>query len=138
MSNTAETRTVIENYIRALQTGEAVARRREFFTEDATWTLAGDLPTSGTWVGPDGIFEGFLPAMLARFDTTRPMSQEVRAVIADGDRAVAEWTTRATTAAGEQYVNDVVIAFRVEDGRIVEAREYFDTDYAHRLLFAAN
>ncbi|WP_040812613.1 nuclear transport factor 2 family protein [Nocardia concava] len=137
MSTTNETRTVIENYIRALQSGEAVERRNEFFTPDATWTLAGDLPTSGTWVGPDQIFHGFLPAMLERFDITAPMSQEVRGVLADGDRAVAEWTTRATTAAGESYVNDVVIAFRVVDGRIAEAREYFDTGYAHRLLFAA-
>ncbi|MEC3916910.1 nuclear transport factor 2 family protein [Nocardia sp. CDC160] len=138
MSTTAETRTVIENYIRALQSGEAVDRRHEFFTEDATWTLAGDLPTSGTWTGPDGIFHGFLPAMLERFDTTQPMSQEVRAVLADGDRAVAEWTTRATTTAGEPYINDVVIAFRVTNGRIAEAREYFDTAYARRLLFATN
>ncbi|WP_460717220.1 nuclear transport factor 2 family protein [Nocardia heshunensis] len=138
MSSTAETRTVIENYIRALQTGEAVERRREFFTEDATWTLAGDLPTSGTWTGPDGIFHGFLPAMLARFDTTQPMSQDVRGVFADGDHAIAEWTTRATTVAGEEYVNAVVIAFRVADGRIAEAREYFDTAYAARLLFPAS
>ncbi|MFE3255232.1 nuclear transport factor 2 family protein [Nocardia sp. NPDC059229] len=138
MSSTDETRTVIENYIRALQGGEAVERRSEFFAPDATWTLAGDLPTAGTWVGPDQIFHGFLPAMLARFDTTKPMSQEVRGVIADGDRAVAEWTTRATTVAGAEYVNDVVIAFRVAGGRIAEAREYFDTAYANRVLFAGN
>ncbi|MVU81676.1 nuclear transport factor 2 family protein [Nocardia sp. ET3-3] len=138
MSTTAETRTVIENYIRALQAGEAVDRRTEFFTPDATWTLAGDLPTSGTWVGPDQIFHGFLPAMLERFDLTEPISQEVRTVLADGDHAVAEWTTRATTTAGEPYVNDVIIAFRVEKGRIAEAREQFDTAYARRLLFPAN
>lgn len=76
--------------------------------------------------------------MLARFDTTKPMSQQVRGVIADGDRAVAEWTTRATTVTGAEYVNDVVIAFRVADGRIAEAREYFDTAYANRVLFAGN
>ncbi|MFE3196147.1 nuclear transport factor 2 family protein [Nocardia sp. NPDC059240] len=138
MSSTAETRTVIENYITALRTGEAVPRRAEFFAPDATWTLIGDLPTSGTWVGPDQIFHGFLPAMLARFDTTKPMSQEVRGVFADGDHAIAEWTTCATTLAGEDYANDVMISFRVTDGRIAEAREYFDTAYAARLLFPAS
>ncbi|MGW4245354.1 nuclear transport factor 2 family protein [Nocardia sp. NPDC004722] len=138
MSSTTETRTVIENYIHALQTGEAVDRRREFFTEDATWTLAGDLPTSGTWTGPDGIFHGFLPAMLDRFDTTAPMSQDLRSLTAEGDRAVAEWTTHATTATGDPYANDVVITFRVTNGRITEAREYFDTAYARRLLFPEN
>ncbi|BEK98917.1 nuclear transport factor 2 family protein [Nocardia seriolae] len=83
------------------------------------------------------VIENYIRAMLARFDTTAPITQEVHGVLADGDRAVAEWTTRATTAAGEEYVNDVVITFRVTGGRIAEAREHFDTAYAARLLFNA-
>ncbi|MCX4095382.1 nuclear transport factor 2 family protein [Nocardia sp. alder85J] len=135
MSTTEQTRTVVRNYVAALSGGEAAERRAEFFAPDATWTLIGDLPTSGTWKGPDQIFEGFLPIMLARFDLTKPLGQELRTLIADGDHAVAEWTTRATTVDGTEYANDVVIVFRVADGRIAEAREYFDTRYASRILF---
>ncbi|WP_019930336.1 nuclear transport factor 2 family protein [Nocardia sp. BMG111209] len=135
MSTTEQTRTVVENYVAALRNGEAADRRAEFFAPDATWTLIGDLPTSGTWKGPDGIFRGFLPAMLTRFDLTKPLGQELRTLLADGDHAMAEWTTRATTTDGTEYANDVVIVFRVAGGRIAEAREYFDTAYAGRVLF---
>ncbi|WP_433599787.1 nuclear transport factor 2 family protein [Nocardia sp. CA-135953] len=55
---------------------------------------------------------------------------------ADGAQAVADWTTRATTVAGDSYLNNVAIVFRVENGKIAEAREYFDTGYAQRMLFA--
>lgn len=132
---TEQTRTLILGYIEALRTGQAADRRAEFFTEDATWTLGGDLPVSRTWKGRDEIFGGFLAQMVARFDLTQPISQEVHTVLADGDHAVAEWTTHATTIDGEPYDNDVAIVFHVTDGKIASGREYFDTAYAGRLLF---
>lgn len=137
MSTTEQTRVAIEAYINALQTGD-IDRCRAAFTPNGTWTLIGDLPTSRTWTGPDEIFDGFLPRMTSRLELTQPMTQEVHAVLADGDRATAEWTTRATTRSGEEYVNTVLILFHVIDGKIAAAREYFDTAYAGRVLFAEN
>ncbi|WP_327143992.1 nuclear transport factor 2 family protein [Nocardia sp. NBC_01327] len=133
--STEVTRTVITDYIAALAAGQAADRRAEFFTEDATWTLHGDLPVSRTWKGRDEIFTGFLTQMLARFDLTAPVSQDVHNVLADGDHAVAEWTTHATTIDGAPFTNHVTIVFRITNGRIAEAREYFDTAYVGRLLF---
>lgn len=133
---TEQTRTVITDYIEALRTGQAADRRAEFFTEDATWTLHGDLPVSRTWKGRDEIFNGFLTQMLARFDLTQPVTQDLHTVMADGDHALAEWTTHATTSTGDPFTNHVAIVFRITNGRIAEAREYFDTAYVGRLLFA--
>ncbi|WP_328406011.1 nuclear transport factor 2 family protein [Nocardia sp. NBC_00403] len=137
MSTTEQTRAAIVAYINALQTGD-IEQCRAAFTPDGTWTLIGNLPTSRTWTGPDEIFDGFLAQMTRRFDPAVPMTLEVHTVLADGDRATAEWTTRATTVSGAEYVNTVVILFRVSDGKIATAREYFDTAYADRILFADN
>jgi ketosteroid isomerase-like protein len=132
---TERTRTVVRQYIEALQRGDIDALRASF-TADATWWLRGDLPVSGTYTGPDEILDGFLASMMDRLDTTRPLSQELTTIVADGDTAVAEWTSRATTVEGSTYDNDYAVVFVVRDGRIAHVREYFDTAYAQRVLFA--
>jgi uncharacterized protein len=73
--------------------------------------------------------------MTAQLDPSRPLSQELKHVIADGDLAVAEWTSRATTRSGAAYENDYAVVFEVRDGLIAAVREYFDTGYAQRVLF---
>jgi len=64
------------------------------------------------------------------------VTQTLHRIVADGDYAVAEWTSRATTLSGEPYVNDVAVVFHVVDGNIASAREYTDTTYLMRMLFA--
>ena len=135
MSQTAQTRTVVQDYVSALQRGDIEALRARF-SPDATWSLRGDLPVSGTWTGPEQILDTFLAAMMARLDTSKPLSQEVSSIVADGETAVAEWTSRATTRDGQAYENDYAVVFVVRAGKIVAVREYFDTAYAQRVLFA--
>jgi ketosteroid isomerase-like protein len=132
---TEETRRVVAAYVAALGRGDLAALRASF-ASDATWTVGGDLPVSGTWSGPDGIIDGFLARMTERLDTSRPLTQEIHGIVADGDRAVAEWTSRATTTGGASYQNDYAVVFDVRDGLIVAVREYLDTTYAARVLFA--
>ncbi len=131
---TERTRAVVRDYVAALQRGD-VAALRESFAPDATWSLRGGLPVSGTWTGPDAIIDGFLAAMMARLDADQPLSQELTRLVADGDTAVAEWTSRATTTTGEAYENEYAVVFQVRGQEIVAVREYFDTEYAGRVLF---
>jgi ketosteroid isomerase-like protein len=133
-STTESTRSVVSAYVGALQRGDIDALRASFAPE-ATWWLRGDLPTSGTWTGPGEILDGFLAGMTSRLDLTKPLSQEVKSIVADGELAVAEWTSRATTTSGAAYENDYAVVFHVRDGKIVAVREYFDTAYAGRVLF---
>jgi ketosteroid isomerase-like protein len=131
---TARTRAVVQAYVSALQRGD-IAALRASFARDATWWLPGGLPTSGTWRGPNEIIDGFLAQMTARLDVSKPLSQELNRIVADGDHAVAEWTSRATTKSGTSYENDYAVVFRVRDGLVLEVREYFDTAYAAGVLF---
>lgn len=133
-STTDTTRTVVADYVRALQTGDAAALRAAF-TPDATWTLPGDLPVSGTWIGPEGILDDFLRRLMERLDPAAGVEQELHRIVADGDVAVAEWTSSARSLAGVAYRNDYAVVFRVRDGRIAAVTEYTDLDHMRRVLF---
>ncbi len=135
MDLTTQTRTVVQDYVAALQRGDVDALRASF-ASGATWSLRGDLPVSGTYTGSEQILDTFLAAMVARLDTTKPLSQEVRTIVADGEIGVAEWTSSATTRDGQAYENEYAVVFVVRDGLIAAVREYFDTAYARRVLFA--
>jgi ketosteroid isomerase-like protein len=133
---TERTRAVVQSYVAALQRGDLPALRAAF-APNATWWLRGDLPVSGTWTGPEQILDEFLEGMVATLDPTFPVRQTVKGIVADGPTAVAEWTSHARSAAGEPYENDYAVVFEVQDERITAVREYFDTAYAQRVLFAA-
>ena len=132
--STEITRKVVADYVAALQAGDTDALRASF-AADGAWTLRGDVPVAGTWTGPDEIFDGFLAQLVERLDVGAGVTQTLHRIVADGDHAVAEWTSRATTRTGEPYVNDVAVVFHVVDGKIASAREYTDTSYLKRVLF---
>ncbi|WP_285567889.1 MULTISPECIES: nuclear transport factor 2 family protein [unclassified Streptomyces] len=125
---------VVQAYMDTLMTGDVDALR-DFFTPDTTWTLAGDLPLSGTWTGPDEILGEFVPRMVARL---RPETIEFTfdGLIAEGDQVLAEWNTRALAKTGGRYDQHCLAVFTVRDGRIATVREYFDTLHAKTVVFA--
>src|SRR3954447_17039756 len=95
--STETTRAVVADYVAALQRGDLEALRAGFAPE-ATWTLRGDLPVAGTWTGADEILDGFLAQVVATLDPGTPVSQTLHRIIADGEYAVAEWTSHARPA----------------------------------------
>jgi uncharacterized protein (TIGR02246 family) len=131
---TEQTRAVVAAYVAALQRGDTDALRAAF-APDGTWTLYGDVPVAGVWKGADEIFDGFLAQLVTRFDLAAGITQTLHRIVADGEYALAEWTSRATAHTGEPYVNDVAVLFHVVDGKIASAREYTDTSYMKRVLY---
>jgi uncharacterized protein len=122
-------KTVLERYVAALQAADADALR-SFFAQDASWTLqAGDLPISGTWRGRDRIMDGFFATAMTNYEPDS-VEIEVTAMIAEGDRVVLQWTSRARTRDGRPYENGCLGIFTVRDGKIQAVREYMDTRYA--------
>ncbi|MGK4580534.1 nuclear transport factor 2 family protein [Kitasatospora sp. HPMI-4] len=132
---TAASKAVILDYMDTLVTGDFDALRR-FFAPDATWTLAGDLPLSRTWTGPEEILDEFIPSMLARL-VPESLELEFGGVIAEGDQVLAEWTSRGLARAGGRYEQHCLAVFTVREGRIASVREYFgDTLHAKTVVFA--
>jgi uncharacterized protein len=132
--STEETRTVVADYVGALQRGDIDALRASF-TPKATWTIRGDIPVAGTWTGPDEILDGFLARVTATLDPETQVTQDLHRIIADGDCAVAEWTSHAQARNGTPYDNDYAVVFHVTGGRIDDVTEYCDTSYMKRVLF---
>jgi len=134
MSDTEDTRRVVAAYVAALQRGDLDALRASF-APDATWTVRGDLPVAGTYTGADEILDGFLAGVVATLDPEAPVSQDLHRIIADGEYAVAEWTSHARARSGAAYDNDYAVVFRVAGGKVRAVTEYFDTGYMKRVLF---
>ncbi|MCX4728062.1 nuclear transport factor 2 family protein [Streptomyces sp. NPDC090052] len=131
---TEASKEIVQAYMDALMKGDLVALR-DFFTPETTWTLAGDLPVSGTWTGPDEILGEFVPAMVARL-VPESMEFEFEGLIGEGERVLAEWNTRALARAGGRYDQHCLAVFTVREGRIAAVREHFDTLHAKTVVFA--
>jgi uncharacterized protein (TIGR02246 family) len=127
-------KTVVLNYVEALQRSDADAVR-DSFAEQATWWLPGELPLSGTWRGRDQILDEFLASAMQYYDPAT-VSIEVTNVVAEGEQVALEWITRGRTASGNVYENFYSAIFVVRDDRIQAVREYTDTLYAKNVLFA--
>jgi uncharacterized protein len=132
-----DSKSVLRRYVAAVQAGD-MEGVRELFAEDATWTLrAGALPTSGTWTGRDTIIEGFLAAAMSHY-APGSVSLEITGMVAERDRVVLQWTSRARTREGRPYENGCIGVFTIRDGRIQDVREYMDTLYASEVVFAGS
>ena len=112
--------------------GEDIDLSRHF-TSDAEWKLPRTSPLHGKLKGADaiaGLFEGSVD------DYYQPgsMRYDYHAELADGDYVMMQFTLTAITASGEDYENDYAILFRMEDGRIAEIKEFFDTALLFSLL----
>jgi ketosteroid isomerase-like protein len=135
MTSTPET--TLRRYVAAVQDGDE-ATIRELFADDATWTLhAGDLPISGTWTGREQILGTFLTQAMAHYQPGS-VALEITSLLAQDERVVLEWTSRARTLDDRPYENGCIGVFTVRDGRIQSVREYMDTLYASDVAFGAS
>jgi uncharacterized protein len=128
---------VVQRYLDALLDGD-IDTIRDSFAEDATWTIYGDLPIAGPWEGRDRIVDDFLSTVGGTLFEAGTQSFEFPTLIAEGDTVALEWRVRARTVGGADYDNVYCGIFTVRDGRISAVREYLDSAYAAKTLFAAD
>ena len=58
-------------------------------------------------------------------------------IIAEGDRVVVRGRGEVRTKAGKDYNNSYCFVLRLEEGRLVELREYLDTALVERVFGSA-
>jgi ketosteroid isomerase-like protein len=129
----SDNRPAFQAYLDALLAGD-LETIRSSFAEDATWSIHGDLPLSGTRCGRDAI----LDFLVAAGSLYAPGTQSFvfGEFTAQDDRVVLEWKVRGIGAAtGKAYDNDYCGVFTYRGGRIAAVREYFDTDHARSVLY---
>ncbi|MEV3962748.1 nuclear transport factor 2 family protein [Nocardia sp. NPDC050193] len=119
-------------YLAASNAGDRAAVE-ELLAEEATFTLWGRLPVSGTTIGKRAIVESLMPGARALF---RPGTLQLQPmhVMADGDHVVAEVHATGISASGLTYDTQYCMVFQVHAGQIHAIREYMDTSYAETVL----
>ena len=135
MTTNEQSKQVVRRYLDALVAGDLDAIR-DSFAEDATWTIFGELPIAGPWIGRDRIVDDFLTTVGGSLYEPGSVSFAFPTLVADGPVVALEWRVNARTADGAEYANAYCGIFEVRDGRIARVREYLDTAYAERVLFA--
>ncbi|HTP20581.1 MAG TPA: nuclear transport factor 2 family protein [Solirubrobacteraceae bacterium] len=134
MTQTLDSKVVARQYVAAVEVGDETAIR-DLFAQDATWTLAGELPISGVWEGRAAIIDEFLATAMSYYEPGS-ISLEITGMIAENDQVVLQWTSRARTCDGRPYENGCIGVFTIWDGKIQHVREYMDTLYAHEVAFS--
>jgi len=103
---------------------------KENYAEDFEIWVAGSLPFSGS--GDKASAVAAMPAVLTLFPSGLRFS--IVAMTAEGDRVAIEATSVGTTALDRDYEQQYHFLMRVRDGKIVEWKEYMDTEHARKVL----
>lgn len=112
--------------IRAVETRD-LERLHELYDPAVTFEWPPGLPYSGTFSGPE------VEEMTARFEavwaplqpTADERSMSPTVVSAGGGDVVVEYRWRATHALAGSFETPVLARYRVEDGRLAEARMFY-------------
>jgi ketosteroid isomerase-like protein len=102
----------------------------ENYADDFRIWVTGSLPFSGSR-DKAGAVAG-MPAVLDLFPDG--LRFEIVALTAEGERVAIEARSEGVTARGHRYQQEYHFLMRVRDGRIVEWREYMDTEHARKVL----
>ena len=103
---------------------------KENYAEDFRIWVSGSLPFSGT--GDKASAVAGMPAVLGLFP--QGLRFEIVAMTAEGDRVAIEARSAGKTAGGGVYRQEYHFLMRVRDGKIVEWKEYMDTEHARKVL----
>lgn len=95
-------------------------------TDDVTWTNIGSTPFSGTFRGKEALIADLLGPLFDRL--VAGIETTLDGMIAESDWVVAQSRGKAETKDGRPYHNTYCHVFRIDDGKISEVTEYFDTE----------
>jgi len=94
--------------------------------DDVEWYFIGTHRFAGTLKGKDAIMtQLFVPLGDA---LTATIALDIKLLIGEGDKIVAEMQGRSQNKDGKDYNNTYCIILTVRDGKIREMREYLDTE----------
>jgi ketosteroid isomerase-like protein len=103
---------------------------KTLYADDFQLWTAGSLPFSGT-SNLEQALAG-MPAVLDLFPDGLRFT--IKAMTAEGERVAIEAVSAGTTFRGDRYEQAYHFLMRVRDGKIVEFKEYMDTEHARKVL----
>lgn len=117
------TRSVIEKYMNHMFTGDFAAAF-EMFTADGRYTIIGDTPVSGTYIGPDHIKRDLLGLLAERFIS--PPVVSCTDIIVEANRGVALGFGEGAAKFGHYQQRNYAFAFKIAGDQVIEMIEFMD------------
>ncbi len=120
----AENKQVVRTFFDAGNRGDLESCLR-LMADDVTWTNIGSTKYSGTFAGKEALVADLLGPLFDQLATG--IASTLDGVIAESDLVVVQSRGLAETKDGRPYNNTYCHVFRINDGKISEVTEYFDT-----------
>ncbi|MCB2045557.1 MAG: nuclear transport factor 2 family protein [Novosphingobium sp.] len=117
------TREVVQTYMDKMNSGDFLGAF-QMFAADGAYTIIGDTPVSGTYVGPDHITSSLVPLLEKRF--VAPPVVVCTEIIVEGDRGVALGHGEGPAKFGQYRQRNYAFVFRVEGDKVKEMIEFMD------------
>ncbi len=122
---------IAREFMGVLTNADAVALDRLYAEDFELWT-AGSLPFSGRKTRAEAMANA--PLVLGMFPTG--LEFELVAMTAEGERVAIEAISKGVHASGKAYANHYHFLMRIRGGKIVEFKEYMDTEHARDVFFS--
>lgn len=100
--------------------------------EDFSWIIEGSNSWSRAWHGRDAVRRELLKPLFDQFAT--PYRARAERIIAEGDTVVVLAKGEVTTKSGKPYNNSYCFVIRLAGGKMIELREYLDTELVSEAL----
>ena len=127
-SVTDQNKKITKEFFEALSTGSD--KYLDFYSDDSIIWTAGNNAIGGTRTKKEVV--SFAQNILAAFPTG--IKFNITGMTAEGDRVAVEISGEAIHASGETYNNQYHFLLRTQDGKILELKEYMDTQLAAKIL----
>jgi len=124
-----QNKTLARNFIEALNRADQEAVLGAYAEGASVWT-AGSTPISGRRSVDE--LKPFLAGILDAFP--QGIHFDIKTLTAESNRVAMEVESRAIHASGKNYQNQYHFLMYIENGKIVELREYLDTQLALDVL----
>jgi uncharacterized protein len=125
---TKENKQIAIRFFEALSSGSETYL--DFYTDDSVIWTAGDNAIGGTRTKKEIV--DFAQGILAAFPSG--ITFKITGITAENDRVAVEVSGEAIHASGEEYNNQYHFLLTIKNGKIIELKEYMDTQLAAKIL----
>ena len=123
-----QNKTITKEFFEALSNGSD--KYLDFYTDESIIWTAGNNAIGGTRTKKEVV--SFAQNILSAFPTG--ITFNITGLTAENERVAVEISGEAIHASGETYNNQYHFLLRIKDGKILELKEYMDTQLAAKIL----
>ena len=125
---TDQNKEITKEFFEALSTGSD--QYLDFYTDESIIWTAGNNSIGGTRTKKEVV--SFAQNILSAFPTG--ITFNITGITAENERVAVEISGKAIHASGETYNNQYHFLLIIKDGKILELKEYMDTQLAAKIL----